>query len=64
MGGQRVRVTYDGTTVDLLTPSNRHENLKSVLRNFVVFAQASDLAPAPKCKGSRTPNLLQSSSLT
>lgn len=32
VGEGRTRVTFDGTMVELMTPSNRHEYLKSILR--------------------------------
>lgn len=31
VGERRIRVTYDGTMVELMTPSHRHESLKSLL---------------------------------
>lgn len=35
VGERRIRVTYDGTMVELMTPSGRHEFLKSVLRSLL-----------------------------
>ena len=44
VGNRRIRVTYDGTMVELMTPSNRHEHLKLVLRNFLVcYLEERDL---------------------
>ncbi len=31
VGDRRIRVTYDGTMVEIMTPSHRHESLKSLL---------------------------------
>lgn len=32
VGERRIRVTYDGTMVELMTPSSRHEHLKTITR--------------------------------
>ncbi len=36
VGERRIRVTYDGTMVELMTPSHRHESLKEWLQLFLV----------------------------
>ena len=44
VGDRRIRITYDGTMVELMTPSHRHEYLKTMVQHLLVcFMEESEI---------------------